>query len=244
VGKQLTTPDSCQNCRQILGRFEQPYVWNQSIVCPSCYDRLATTSQETTVYYRAGAVVLTLSHLVMGHKQYPLENLTSVARETRKRGGQGRRRLILLGFAFGVIPFLFAAIQMPGANAMVYEYASNPTGPRYVEAAEWRSFCLNSMIFGGVVAAACGVTWYALKPSRWMHQAVVTTTARERHAVGFNAPEHRDYFADVLGQVIANRKSPSRIVMPQAPRTLPQISALSEVADQQQATWFVWWSSN
>jgi hypothetical protein len=43
VKRNIDDPESCVNCGSKIGRLETPYLWDQHIVCESCFEKLSAS---------------------------------------------------------------------------------------------------------------------------------------------------------------------------------------------------------
>jgi hypothetical protein len=80
-------PDKCSNCERVIGNLEQPFVWNEHVVCAECYNRLNSPRPveppaEARLFLCEGAMVTT-KRVAWSDGQMQLNQILSVGAERR-----------------------------------------------------------------------------------------------------------------------------------------------------------------
>ena len=71
----MTETTNCENCGRVIGAFDSPHVWEQHVVCPTCWARLSATPSatplqtevplETTSFLRQSRLVLAVAVVII-----------------------------------------------------------------------------------------------------------------------------------------------------------------------------------
>src|SRR3984957_5681689 len=58
--------ETCGNCGCDIGRWETPYIWNQNVVCRSCYSKLQLQGGKSRGLQPWGALIATITVVAAG----------------------------------------------------------------------------------------------------------------------------------------------------------------------------------